>query len=90
MQVSLTEAAASLSDLVEAAINGEEVIILPNDPHQNRPAIRLMPIESVKPNPLWQIADEIIATIPVSSFDLIPPDAAANLDRYLYNNTSRQ
>jgi antitoxin (DNA-binding transcriptional repressor) of toxin-antitoxin stability system len=50
MQVSLTEAAASLSDLVEAAINGEEVIILLNDLDQNRPAIRLMPIESVKPN----------------------------------------
>jgi hypothetical protein len=28
MQVSLIEAAASLSDLVEAAINGEEVILL--------------------------------------------------------------
>lgn len=46
MQVSLTEAAASLNDLVEAAINGEEVILLNGD----RPAIRLMPIESVKPN----------------------------------------
>jgi antitoxin (DNA-binding transcriptional repressor) of toxin-antitoxin stability system len=28
MQVSLIEAAASLSDLVQAAINGEEVILL--------------------------------------------------------------
>lgn len=46
MQVSLSEAAASLNDLVEAAINGEEVILLNGD----RPVIRLMPIESVKPN----------------------------------------
>jgi len=47
MQVSLAEAAASLNDLVEAAINGEEVILLNGD----RPAIKLMPlipIESIK------------------------------------------
>ena len=46
MQVSLTEAAASLSDLVRAAIDGEEVILLDGD----RPAIRLMPIISVPPD----------------------------------------
>jgi len=46
MQVSLAEAAAKLSDLVEAAINGEEVILLKGD----RPAIKLMPIESVRKN----------------------------------------
>ena len=39
MQVSLIEAAASLSDLVQAAIDGEEVILLNGD----RPAIRLVP-----------------------------------------------
>jgi antitoxin (DNA-binding transcriptional repressor) of toxin-antitoxin stability system len=52
MQVSLIEAAASLSDLVQAAIDGEEVILLNGD----RPAIKLVPlaeplcnrIESVK------------------------------------------
>jgi antitoxin (DNA-binding transcriptional repressor) of toxin-antitoxin stability system len=47
MQVSLSEAAANLSDLVEAAINGEEVILL-NGAH--RPAIKFTPIESIKPN----------------------------------------
>jgi antitoxin (DNA-binding transcriptional repressor) of toxin-antitoxin stability system len=62
MQVSLTEAAASLSELVKAAISGEEVIILLNDggmdldcvafPQEigNYPAIRLIPLESVRPN----------------------------------------
>ncbi|WP_241674114.1 hypothetical protein [Microcystis aeruginosa] len=30
--------------------------------------------------PIWEIADEIIATIPEESFDQIPTDAAANLD----------
>jgi antitoxin (DNA-binding transcriptional repressor) of toxin-antitoxin stability system len=44
MQVSLVEAAASLSDLVRAAIDGEEIILLDGD----RPAIRFVPIESVK------------------------------------------
>ena len=44
MQVSLIEAAASLSDLVQAAINGEEVILLDGD----RPAIKFTPIASAK------------------------------------------
>ena len=34
--------------------------------------------------PIWQIADEIIATIPEESFDQIPTDAAANLDHYFH------
>lgn len=46
MQVSLVEAAASLSDLVRAAIDGEEVILLDGE----RPAIRLVPIPSIKPD----------------------------------------
>lgn len=46
MQVPLNEAAASLNDLVEAAINGEEVILLNGD----RPVIKLTPIKSTKPN----------------------------------------
>jgi antitoxin (DNA-binding transcriptional repressor) of toxin-antitoxin stability system len=46
MQVSLVEAAASLSDLVQAAIDGEEVILLDGE----RPAIRLVPITSIKPD----------------------------------------
>jgi antitoxin (DNA-binding transcriptional repressor) of toxin-antitoxin stability system len=44
MQVSVVEAAASLNELMEAAINGEEVILLNGD----RPAIRFTPIESIK------------------------------------------
>jgi antitoxin (DNA-binding transcriptional repressor) of toxin-antitoxin stability system len=46
MQVSLVEAAASLNALVQAAIDGEEVILLNGD----RPAIRLTPIGMVKPD----------------------------------------
>ena len=46
MQVSLAEAAASLSDLVQAAIDGEEVILLNGD----QPAIKFMPIAAIKPD----------------------------------------
>jgi prevent-host-death family protein len=44
MQVSVTEAAARLQELVDAAIDGEEVIICIDD----RPVIKLVPIEPVK------------------------------------------
>jgi antitoxin (DNA-binding transcriptional repressor) of toxin-antitoxin stability system len=44
MQVSLIEAAASLNDLVQAAIAGEEVILLDGD----RPAIKLTPIPAIR------------------------------------------
>ena len=56
MQVSLTEAAASLSDLVRAAIDGEEVILLDGD----RPAIRLTPIISVQPRPKFGSARGLV------------------------------
>jgi antitoxin (DNA-binding transcriptional repressor) of toxin-antitoxin stability system len=46
MQVSLVEAAASLNDLVQAAIDGEEVILLNGD----LPAIRFTPVGVVKPD----------------------------------------
>ena len=46
MQVSLVEAAASLNDLVQAAIDGEEVILLNGD----RPAIKFTPVGVVKPD----------------------------------------
>jgi antitoxin (DNA-binding transcriptional repressor) of toxin-antitoxin stability system len=56
MQVSLIEAAASLSELVQAAINGEEVILLDGD----RPAIKFTPIVSAKPRPKFGSAKGLI------------------------------
>jgi antitoxin (DNA-binding transcriptional repressor) of toxin-antitoxin stability system len=56
MQVSIIEAAASLNDLVEAAIDGEEVILLIGD----RPAIKFTPIESVKPRPKFGSAKGLV------------------------------
>ncbi|MHC5728792.1 MAG: type II toxin-antitoxin system Phd/YefM family antitoxin [Nostoc sp.] len=52
----IVEAAANLSDLVEAAINGEEVILLNGD----RRAIKLMPVESVRPRPKFGSAKGLI------------------------------
>jgi antitoxin (DNA-binding transcriptional repressor) of toxin-antitoxin stability system len=57
MQVSVTEAAANLNELIQAAIDGEEVIVLNGD----RPAIKLTPIEKIRPDrkpgsakgPIW-------------------------------------
>ena len=40
--------------------------------------------------PIWEIADEIIATIPEDSFNCLPTDAAANLDYYLYGNSPKE
>jgi antitoxin (DNA-binding transcriptional repressor) of toxin-antitoxin stability system len=57
MQVSLTEAAASLSDLVRAAIDGEEVILLDGD----RPAIKLTPIISVQLRPKFGSAKGLVS-----------------------------
>ena len=37
----------------------------------------IAPIQYEKP--IWEIADEIIATIPEASFDLLPTDSAASL-----------
>ncbi|NCS50595.1 MAG: hypothetical protein GPJ29_22915 [Microcystis aeruginosa BK11-02] len=39
---------------------------------------------------IWEIADEIIATIPEESFDKVPTDAAANLDYYLYGHSPQE
>ena len=46
MQVSATEAATKLNELMEAAINGEEVILLNGD----RPAIKFTPIGTIRPD----------------------------------------
>jgi antitoxin (DNA-binding transcriptional repressor) of toxin-antitoxin stability system len=56
MQVSLIEAAASLNELVQAAINGEEVILLDGD----RPAIKFTPIASAKPCPKFGSAQGLV------------------------------
>jgi antitoxin (DNA-binding transcriptional repressor) of toxin-antitoxin stability system len=63
MQVSLIEAAVSFTDLVEAAINGKEVILLNGSgthPEGNRSVIRLRPVESLKPRPKFGSAKGLV------------------------------
>ena len=43
-QITLDEASQHLSDLIEAALNGEEIIIIKD----NQPVVRLTPVSPVK------------------------------------------
>lgn len=43
-QITLTEASQHLSDLIEAALKGEEIIITKD----NKPVVKLVPVSSVK------------------------------------------
>lgn len=56
MKVSVTEATTGLTSSVNPAIDGEEVIICIDD----RPAIKLVPIEPVKPRPKFGSARGLI------------------------------
>ena len=46
-QVSVEEAKTSLHDLVDAAVNGEEVVIAKDEQH----LVRLVPVPRTKPRP---------------------------------------
>lgn len=49
-QVSIQQATEQLSSLIEAALHGEEVVIMQGD----APAVRLMPLVKTEPSPLRQ------------------------------------
>lgn len=46
-QIDLWEASQQLPDLIEAVLNGEEIVILKDD----RPVVKLAPVEPVKRRP---------------------------------------
>jgi prevent-host-death family protein len=54
-QVTISEASQNLSDLIEAVINGEEIIIMKDD----KPAVKLIPVLPVKIRPKFGSAEEI-------------------------------
>jgi prevent-host-death family protein len=56
-QINLAEASQHLSELVEAALDGEEIIITKD----NQPAVKLMPILPVKRHPKFGSAKGILA-----------------------------
>ena len=55
-QVSVEEARATLHDLVDAAVNGEEVVIAKDERH----LVKLVPVPSTKPRPQFGSARGLI------------------------------
>jgi hypothetical protein len=37
--------------------------------------------------PIWEIAEEIAATVPDSEWAKVPPDLSKNVDHYLYGSS---
>ncbi|MDZ8109528.1 MAG: type II toxin-antitoxin system Phd/YefM family antitoxin [Nostoc sp. ChiSLP02] len=55
-QITLSEASQHLGDFIEAALNGEEIIIIKD----NKPVVKLMPVEPVKRRPKFGSAKGIV------------------------------
>ena len=55
-QVNIDEAKIHLPDLIDAAVNGEEVVISKDDQH----IVKLVPVSTVKPRPQFGSAKGLI------------------------------
>ena len=55
-QITLTEASQNLSELIEAALKGEEIVIT----RENQPVVKLVPVSLVKRRPLFGSAKDLI------------------------------
>ena len=55
-QVTVQEAKDHLTDLIEAAVNGEEIVITKDDQHR----VKLVPIQRTKPRPQFGSGKELI------------------------------
>lgn len=56
-QVNIEEAKSHLPDLIDAAVNGEEVVIAKDDRH----AVKLVPVSQSKPRPQFGSAKGLIS-----------------------------
>ena len=56
-QINIEEAKSNLPDLIDAAINGEEVVIAKDDQH----IVKLVPILRAKPHPQFGSAKGLIS-----------------------------
>jgi len=56
-QINIEEAKSNLTDLIDAAINGEEIIIAKDDQH----VVKLVPISRSTPHPQFGSAKGLIA-----------------------------
>jgi antitoxin (DNA-binding transcriptional repressor) of toxin-antitoxin stability system len=55
-QIDIEEAKSNLTDLIDAAINGEEIVIAKDDQH----VLKLVPISLTKPRPQFGSAKGLI------------------------------
>jgi len=77
-QVDLSESEKHLPDLVEAAINGEDVVITRND----QPAVKLVPVDQVRSRPRFGSARGLISFSedfdkPIEDFETTYPENSA-------------
>ena len=56
-QINIEEAKTNLPELIDAAINGEEIVIAKDEQH----IVKLVPISRVKPRPQFGSAKGLIA-----------------------------
>jgi antitoxin (DNA-binding transcriptional repressor) of toxin-antitoxin stability system len=56
-QINIDEAKSNLTDLIDAAINGEEIVIAKDDQH----VVKLVPISRTKPRPQFGSAKGLIS-----------------------------
>ena len=56
-QINIDEAKSNLPDLIDAAINGEEIVIAKDDQH----VVKLVPISRAKPRPQFGSAKGLIS-----------------------------
>lgn len=55
-QVNIEEAKTQLTDLIDAAVNGEEILITKDDQH----VVKLVPVSKAKPRPQFGSAKGLI------------------------------
>ena len=55
-QVNVEEAKTNLHDLIDAAVNGEEVVIAKDERH----SVRLVPVSRAKPRPRFGSAEGLV------------------------------
>jgi len=56
-QINVEDAKSSLPDLIDAAVNGEEVVITKDDQH----SVKLVPVSRAKPRPQFGSAKGLIS-----------------------------
>ena len=56
-QINIEEAKSTLPDLIDAAINGEEIVIAKDDQH----IVKLVPVSRAKPRPQFGSAKGLIS-----------------------------